>query len=165
MGLSEIGYGFLTDDDLVIRDSNDDLKIKLSSIKQFIADATSNVSDDEFNDFEIAYKRLFQLNDEFFENFKQLRQSKLNNDVNRSNELGKSGGTILNEFNNLDISDNFVLMCCDFRLQSIEQNNSLDKARCELLYEILKEQMLLRTLLKIRNQKTPNLITDYVHYL
>lgn len=165
MGLNEIGYGFLTDDDLVIRDSNDDLKLKLSSIKQFIADTTSNVSDDELNGFEIAYQRLLQLNDEFFENFKQLRQSKLNNDVDRSNELGKSGGTILDEFNNFDISDNFVLMCCDFRLQSIEQNDSLAKARCELLYEILKEQMLLRTLLKIRTQKTPNLITDYVQYL
>ena len=165
MGLNEIGYGFLTDDDLVIRDSNDDLKIKLSSIKQFIADTMSNVSADELNDFEIAYKKLLQLNDEFFDNFIQLRQSKLKNNVDKSNELGKSGGVILDEFNKFDITDNFVLMSCDFRLQAVEQNDSLAKTRCELLCEILKEQMLLRVLLKVRNQITPNLITDYVQYL
>lgn len=165
MRLNEIGYGFLTDDDLVIRDSNDDLKIKLSSIKQFIADTMSNVSTDELNDFEIAYKKLLQLNDEFFDNFKQLRQSKLKNDVDMSNKLGKSGGAILDEFNKFDITDNFVLMNCDFRLQADELNDSLAKDRCELLCEILKEQMLLRVLLKVRTQKTTNLITDYVQYL
>lgn len=165
MTITDINLGYLTDDDLRVRDSNIDLELKLDSIQRFLSNALSNLSEIELDEFDYACEVVLSLNDDFFNNFKSLRNAKSENNTELVSDLGKIGGQLLDSFNAYDISDQFVLKMCDFRLQSLEQEDLLSKGRCLLLYQILKEQLMLRILLKIRTDRTPNLITDYADYL
>lgn len=165
MTITDINLKYLIDDDLRVRDSNIDLELKLDSIQRFLSNTLSNLSESELDEFDYACEVLLGLSDEFFNNFKSLRNAKLENNTELVSDLGKSGGQLLDSFNQYDISDQFVLKMCDFRLQSLEQSDLLSKGRCLLLYQILREQLMLRILLKTRTDRTPNLVTDYDDYL
>lgn len=165
MTITDINLKYLIDDDLRVRDSNIDLELKLDSIQRFLSNTLSNLSESELDEFDYACEVLLGLSDEFFNNFKSLRNAKLENNTELVSDLGKSGGQLLDSFNQYDISDQFILKMCDFRLQSLEQSDLLSKGRCLLLYQILREQLMLRILLKTRTDRTPNLVTDYDDYL
>lgn len=165
MTITDINLKYLIDDDLRVRNSNIDLELKLDSIQRFLSNTLSNLSEIELEEFDYACEVLLSLSDEFFYNFKSLRNAKLENKAELVADLGKLGGQLLDSFNQYDISDQFVLKMCDFRLQSLEQSDLLSKGRCLLLYQILREQLMLRILLKTRTDRTPNLVTDYYDYL
>ena len=165
MTIKDINLGYLTDDDLRVHDSNIDLELKLDAIQRFLSDTVSNISDDELDEFDYVCELLLGLNDQFFDNFKSMINAKKENNSELIDVLSREGGEILNTFNRYEISDQFILKVCDFRLQSTDQDNILAKGRCLLIYQILKEQLMLRSLLNIRTSKNPNLVTDYADYL
>ncbi len=165
MTIKDINLRYLTDDDLRVRDSNIDLELKLDAIQRFLSDTVSNISDDEVDEFDYVCELLLGLNDQFFDNFKSMIDAKKENNSELTDVLSREGGEILNTFNRYEISDQFILKMCDFRLQSTDQDDVLSRGRCLLIYQILKEQLMLRSLLKIRTSKNPNLITDYADYL
>lgn len=157
---------YLSQSDLASKDESL-LQSKLDTIRVFSNQELHNISNEEYDSFEENYKISIDLLNQFFQNYKKIKTltaDESNNDYLKTRKVGAffldalvdfgvSENLIFNMYHSLIISNNLPKK---FTIDSIKD--------CSLLFKILHEQFILKLLLKIKLEMSPNLVTDYGDY-
>ena len=140
---------------------------KFDTIREFTTSELHNISDEEYDCFEDNYTLAIDILGKFFQNYRKIKS--LTSDESNENYLKtrKEGAFFLDALVDFGMSEELafkmyhVLMINknlpeNFTKDSIEDNS--------LLFKILHEQFVLKILLKVRLEMSPNLVTDYGDY-
>ena len=140
---------------------------KFDTIREFTTSELHNISDEEYDCFEDNYTLAIDILGKFFQNYRKIKS--LTSDESNENYLKtrKEGAFFLDALVDFGMSEELVFKMYhvlminknlpeNFTKDSIEDNS--------LLFKILHEQFVLKILLKVRLEMSPNLVTDYGDY-
>ena len=140
---------------------------KFDTIREFTTSELHNISDEEYDCFEDNYTLAIDILGKFFQNYRKIKS--LTSDESNENYLKtrKEGAFFLDTLVDFGMSEELVFKMYhvlminknlpeNFTKDSIEDNS--------LLFKILHEQFVLKILLKVRLEMSPNLVTDYGDY-
>lgn len=140
---------------------------KFNTIREFTTSELHNISDEEYDCFEENYTVAIDILGKFFQNYRKIKS--LTSDESNEDYLKtrKEGAFFLDALVDFGVSEDLIfkmyhVLMVDKNLPENFTKDSIEDS--SLLFKIHHEQFVLKILLKIRLEMSPNLITDYEDY-
>lgn len=157
---------YLSQNDFALEDE-ELLQSKLDIIRSFATTELHNISDEEYDSFEDNYKISIDILSKFFQNYKKIKT--LTSDESNKDYLKtrKEGAFFLDALVDFGISEDLIFKMYHVLVLSNKLTDNFSKDSIEnsnVLFKILHEQFVLKILLKIKHEMSPNLVNDYEDY-
>jgi hypothetical protein len=140
---------------------------KFDTIREFTTSELHNISDGEYDCFEENYTVAIDILGKFFQNYRKIKSITSDESNEDYLKIRKEGAFFLDGLVDFGVSEDLTFKMYHVLVVSNKLTDNFSKDSIEnsnVLFKILHEQFVLKILLKIRLEMSPNLITDYEGY-